>query len=646
VFGTDAIGAAISRTCCLARYLKQRIEAIPELELLAPVELNVVCFRYRSDESDILNRSIVIELQESGIVAPSTTMIDGRLAIRAAIVNHRTGQHEIDMLIDRTLALGASLSRNKRREEHPVPPRLKWLADLDEIEQQLLSDPGSIHLRFRRASLLLELGRLPEARADYLKVLEREPSHLEALNDLGRILDATRYRTAARTAFREAVTQHPNDPASRVNLGNSLLEESQRLAVLGQGNEALRLKREARIHFEAALRAKADYETAHAGLSYVLGELGDPTGAEHHRCAAFRNRYVIPFPYRGESVPIPVLLLMTPAGGNVPLQAFLDDRIFQTFMVIPEFYDPKVPLPAHQLIVNGIGDAEISPRALVAAQSLLSLTSAPIINPPSAVLATGRSDNAKRLSGLPGVVAPITVTLPRKQLSNPGAAAVLASHGFQFPLLFRAPGFHTGQNFLLVRKFEELSAALAQLPGQEIIVIQYLDARGRDGKSRKYRAMMIGGQIYPLHVAISSHWKIHYFTAEMADDPEHRAEDAAFLKNMPEVLGPVAMNALERIQSTLGLDYAGIDFALNARGEILLFEANATMAVIPPESDERWNYRRPAHERIRAAVQQMLAKRIHGGVQTMLRRRIHAALRRMLEEKRRSEGAARFATLH
>ena len=77
--------------------------------------------------------------------------------------------------------------------------------------------------------------------------------------------------------------------------------------------------------------------------------------------------------------------------------------------------------------------------------------------------------------------------------------------------------------------------------------------------------MMIDGQIYPLHVAISSHWKIHYFTAEMAGDHEHRAEDAAFLENMPGVLGPVAMKALGQIQSTLGLDYGGIDFGLNAK---------------------------------------------------------------------------------
>lgn len=69
------------------------------------------------------------------------------------------------------------------------------------------------------------------------------------------------------------------------------------------------------------------------------------------------------------------------------------------------------------------------------------------------------------------------------------------------------------------------------------------------------------------------------------------------------------MEALARIQATLGLDYAGIDFGLNAAGDLLLFEANATMVVNPPEPDERWAYRRPAVERIFDAVRKMLTGR-------------------------------------
>jgi aromatic-L-amino-acid/L-tryptophan decarboxylase len=106
VYGIDAIGAVISRTCVLARYLERKVIATPELELLAPVALNIVCFRYRGDDANRLNANIVADLHESGLVAPSTAMIDGHLAIRAAIVNHRTSERDMDALINATVAFG------------------------------------------------------------------------------------------------------------------------------------------------------------------------------------------------------------------------------------------------------------------------------------------------------------------------------------------------------------------------------------------------------------------------------------------------------------------------------------------------------------------------------------------------------------
>lgn len=110
VYGSQKLGQVISNTCVLAQYLRQRIEAAPMLELLAPVALNIVCFRYRS--SDRVNADIVLALQESGIVAPSTTMINGQLAIRAAIVNHRTQSCDIDALTAAVLEFGAEIESN------------------------------------------------------------------------------------------------------------------------------------------------------------------------------------------------------------------------------------------------------------------------------------------------------------------------------------------------------------------------------------------------------------------------------------------------------------------------------------------------------------------------------------------------------
>ncbi|MGH6962976.1 MAG: pyridoxal phosphate-dependent decarboxylase family protein [Phenylobacterium sp.] len=111
-FGTEALGASIQRTCDLAAELGVRVAAEPELELLAPVQLNIVCFRYRgaAGEVDALNEAIVGRLHMLGLAAPSLTRIDGKTAIRAAIVNHRTDRRDIAALADQVLKIGRGLA--------------------------------------------------------------------------------------------------------------------------------------------------------------------------------------------------------------------------------------------------------------------------------------------------------------------------------------------------------------------------------------------------------------------------------------------------------------------------------------------------------------------------------------------------------
>src|SRR5208282_1219730 len=115
----------------------------------------------------------------------------------------------------------------------------------------------------------------------------------------------------------------------------------------------------------------------------------------------------------------------------------------------------------------------------------------------------------------------------------------------------RAPGFHTGRHFVRVERPEALASAIATLPGEELLAIAYHDARGPDGMARKYRVMIVDGVLYPLHLAIAPHWKVHYFTADMEAKPAYRDEERRFLDDMPTALGPRAMAALAAIGRTL-----------------------------------------------------------------------------------------------
>jgi glutamate/tyrosine decarboxylase-like PLP-dependent enzyme len=101
-YGTGRLGQVVENSCALARHLAARAAASKRLELRAPVPLNIVCFGI-AGFSDAQTADLVADLQVEGLFAPSTTTIGNRLAIRVAIVNHRTERQDIDALVDEIL---------------------------------------------------------------------------------------------------------------------------------------------------------------------------------------------------------------------------------------------------------------------------------------------------------------------------------------------------------------------------------------------------------------------------------------------------------------------------------------------------------------------------------------------------------------
>jgi Tetratricopeptide repeat len=470
---------------------------------------------------------------------------------------------------------------------------------LQQLDRILEHDPEAIEARYERAGLLREDDAFEEAKRDYLELIRRRPTDFGALNDFGTLVLKAGYRDAARSLFEEALRHHPDNPNGHVNLANLLLLSGE--------------QKDARSHFETALRIDPGHVHAHRGMGNLLAGLGDEAGARRHRDKGFRDHFLTVLPYRGEAPPISVLLLVSAAGGNIPTSSLLDDRIFQTTVLVTEYDDPKMALPQHDLVFNSIGDADLCRVGLEAACSVLARTSRPVVNHPLAVLQTGRASNAERLHGLPHITTPRMVRLPRRLLAGPGGIDAVAGNGFVFPLLVRAPGFHTGYHFARVETPHALARAVADFPGDDVWLIEQLDARDGEGMFRKFRVMIVDRKLYPLHLAISQNWKVHYFRADMALSAANRQKDAEFLDDMASVIGRHGVAALERISAVLDLDHGGIDFAVNAQGDVLLFEANATMVMIPLAPDEKWAYRRPAFAAVFSAVRTMLMDRLAGG---------------------------------
>lgn len=109
--GLDRFGRMIARNVEQAHYFGQLVESDPMLELMAPIGMDIVCFRFNPGNLDdvalnALNKEILMQLQEQGIAAPSYTTLNGRYCLRIAIANHRSQQEDFDLLAREVIRLG------------------------------------------------------------------------------------------------------------------------------------------------------------------------------------------------------------------------------------------------------------------------------------------------------------------------------------------------------------------------------------------------------------------------------------------------------------------------------------------------------------------------------------------------------------
>lgn len=101
-YGVERFADLIRQNVEDARRFADMIEAHPKFELLAPVSLNIVCFRYHRPGLDLdsFNRELLLRLQESGAALVSSTIVNGQFALRLAHVNHRSRPEDFQILLE------------------------------------------------------------------------------------------------------------------------------------------------------------------------------------------------------------------------------------------------------------------------------------------------------------------------------------------------------------------------------------------------------------------------------------------------------------------------------------------------------------------------------------------------------------------
>lgn len=475
---------------------------------------------------------------------------------------------------------------------------------------------------------LLDAGRAAEAVAAAERALALEPKHAaaRAARDAAvAVLEATEPSLAA---LELTAALHAQDPAAQLNLGQTYVEldrpaDAERCfklalsltpdlaaahASLGALYLSVGIIDGAEHHSRRALAAEPAQAVASQTLACLLERRGEPQAAHALLDAAYARQSLFVEPARDSR--LTVLVLATQSDGNIPYRHIMPPNLYTRLIWYMEHArdDQFAGLPPYDLVFNTIGDPDLGAQAQAPVARFLARNSRPLLNDPAQVARTHRDQTPTLLGDLEDVVVPLTVRISAAAVARLGLDQAVAHARLITPVLVRPIGSHGGRGLVRAETDEALEALGASLGGGDVYVTQYCDYRARDGRFRKGRMIFIDRQPYPYHWAISDDWLVHYETAGMGGQAERQAEERRFLEAPETVIGARAMAAITRIGARLDLDYGGVDFSVLADGQVLVFEANATMFVHPEPPDSELAYKAAAVTRIIDAFQAHLSR--------------------------------------
>lgn len=299
-------------------------------------------------------------------------------------------------------------------------------------------------------------------------------------------------------------------------------------------------------------------------------------------------------------------------GGNSDLHQLLDDNLPRDQLNLNKQLAASRQLLKHgapdwskyRCVLNLVSDPDQHPRTLDTLRKLLRGYRGRVINRPEAVMRTTRDQVARRLTGTPGLHVPKVVRLRNSK----SAVAAVEKAGIAFPAILRQAGTHGGDIVGLVASIDEMRARLGE--AGDYVLTEFVDFRSADGFYRKYRFFLFGKRPVLRHMIASDQWDIHARDRAgfMVGRPGLLAEEAGLFEQDESALPATARQVLGAVADRMGLDYFGMDCAIAADGQVVLFEANATMNFFPFMPDPRFAYVErclpPSRAAFRALVEQ------------------------------------------
>jgi glutathione synthase/RimK-type ligase-like ATP-grasp enzyme len=256
-------------------------------------------------------------------------------------------------------------------------------------------------------------------------------------------------------------------------------------------------------------------------------------------------------------------------------------------------------LPEHDVLFVAIAESEDNLLLLKQLEPILKSWAKPVLNKPECIAKMSRDAACQLLAKAAGILMPETVRYTVENL-NPE----------NYPLIIRPVDSHAGHDLEKIESSTELNNYVKRQNFNEFFVAKFVDYRNADGLFRKYRVMLISGQPFLAHLAISDHWMIHYLNAGMAEDAIKRAEEAKVMHNFDTTFAKKHAAAFKTIYERTGLDYIGIDCSETSNGELLIFEIDSCMIVHAIDSIDLFPYKPIYMTKLFAAFQQLIVESI------------------------------------
>ena len=269
--------------------------------------------------------------------------------------------------------------------------------------------------------------------------------------------------------------------------------------------------------------------------------------------------------------------------------------------------------PRLDVLFNAISDIDASPSALLGLEAFIANNNIEnVINRPDALRRTTRDSIAALANTSAHLRSGKTQRYASAALLDIRKLAMKITSDFSFPLLVRSVGTHTGSTLSKCDDDQSLREALGSLSKmKDLYATEFINVASDQGVFQKIRAFYIDGDLYPIHLLRAEHWEVGRRGDRlkiMQEQSWMQEDEAHCLNDFPDYLGVTNHTALLDFMAEIGLDFCGVDFAVDTDGKLVIFEANPAMrhhydhVTTAP-------YIKPAHDRASAAFNQMLAIR-------------------------------------